>query len=267
MKRKESLIPAFIIFFIIALLFFVFSESRVVTGVAQITHTIFNPITDIFLNFGNRESNQIAQLKKEKTALLQKLVEYKEVQKENNALRDQFETTNPRSLDLIPAKIIGAPAFIPGVNKPEVIILNRGSDDGVRVNQGVIVANNLIGIVKTVTPYASKVFLTTHPSVSFKVKTVAEKDQEKNALGLLKGQGSNTMVMDSILLSESVNPKDTVVTFGDMTEDGYGIPPDIIVGSVTAVDKKPSAVFQKADVSSIIDVSTHSTVFIIKRIQ
>jgi len=45
---------------------------------------------------------------------------------DNKALRDQFQTENPKSTNLIEADIIGAPGFIPGISIPETLVLNRG---------------------------------------------------------------------------------------------------------------------------------------------
>lgn len=70
------------------------------------------------------------------------------------------------------------------------------------------------------------------------------------------------MILDNVLLSETLKVGDVVLTNGDIDQNGKGLPPDLIVGKITSVDKNPSALFQKADVVSFVDFSKLSTLFV-----
>jgi cell shape-determining protein MreC len=54
-----------------------------------------------------------------------------------------------------------------------------------------------------------------------------------------------------------------VLTNGDVGLNGSGFPPDLIVGKITSIEKKPSALFQKAEVESFLDFSKITAVFVI----
>jgi cell shape-determining protein MreC len=53
------------------------------------------------------------------------------------------------------------------------------------------------------------------------------------------------------------------LTNGDITLSGSGFPPDLVVGKITSVEKKPSSLFQKAEVESFINFSKITAVFVI----
>ena len=67
-----------------------------------------------FSNFGNNFSDKnLEKLQEENIALRKKIIDQSLLQKENNALRDQFKTTYPKPYNLLPASVIGNPGFIP----------------------------------------------------------------------------------------------------------------------------------------------------------
>jgi rod shape-determining protein MreC len=67
----------------------------------------------------------------------------------------------------------------------------------------------------------------------------------------------------NVVLSEKLEKDDLVRTKGDVDERGQGFPPDLIVGKIISVNKQPSALFQSAEVKSLVDFSRLSTVFVI----
>ncbi|HZJ18567.1 MAG TPA: rod shape-determining protein MreC, partial [Patescibacteria group bacterium] len=69
--------------------------------------------------------------------------------------------------------------------------------------------------------------------------------------------------LDNVLLSENLKKGDIILTKGDIDQEENGYPPDLIIGKIISVDKSPSALFQKADVVSLVDLSKLTTVFII----
>ena len=89
------------------------------------------------------------------------------------------------------------------------------------------------------------------------------KHDSQFAQGLIKGQGNGQIVLDNVLLSEKIENGDLVVTGGTKDIEGIGLPPDLVIGKIYALQKNPSALFQKAEVKSFIDSVQLSTLFII----
>jgi rod shape-determining protein MreC len=171
-------------------------------------------------------------------------------------LRDQFETTQISAPDLLPAQIIGSPKSLP-TEIPTTFVLDKGSRDGVKLGQTVVYKNNLVGKIVAVSQKLSTMIVVSNSSF-----VTAGKTAKSEAIGVIKGKGGDDITLDTVLLSEDLKTSDVVVTKGDINNKGEGVPPNLIVGKITSVDKKPSALFQSASVKSLLSFSKLSTVFI-----
>ena len=186
--------------------------------------------------------------------MLKKIAESEKLKRENAALSDQFQTSYPRSTKLLKADIIGAPGFVPGVSVPLNLILSKGSKDNLKIGQVVVIENNLIGEIVSVSENLAKVNTLNSPSSSFTART------ENGAAGIVKG--GTTMTLENVLLSENIKMGELVLTKGDVDLNGIGIPADLVVGKITSVEKNPSDLFQKAKIESFVDFTKLSTVFV-----
>ena len=251
---------AFFLFFFIALFIFLLSSFGVVR--ISFLEKLFSPIQSTAYSLFHKlpfvaDDQSLKKLQDENINLAKRLLDQKKLQSENEALRDQFETSNPISQNLLHAKIVGAPSFIPGISFPTVFIIDKGLKDGVKNNQAVVFKDTLIGRVEKTAKYLSKVILLSNPSFSFTAKT------ERGALGVIKGEGNGEITLDNVLLSEDLKKDDFVYTRGDLDDEGIGIPEDLIIGKIESIEKEPSALFQKAKVRSMIDFTKLFDVFIV----
>lgn len=256
MKRK-SLFIVFIVCCVLASIFFIIGKNNnVVGGFFQVA---FSPLSHIIFSSSKHiVSNSNAFIQQETVAtFLQKVTNEKKLQDENIALRDQFQTQSPSSKTLLPAVIIGAPGFIPNVSFPEYLVLDKGSNDNVHMGSVVVYKNIALGKIAQVSPTSSQVSLISNKSSSFPIKTVTT-----NALGVARGQANSDMTIDNVLLSDTLKKDDMVVTYGDVDMHGNGYPPDLLVGKIATVEKNPSALFQKASLQNIIDITKLTTVFV-----
>lgn len=204
-----------------------------------------------------KDTSQIAQLKAENNLLYQRLVNEKKLEADNAALRDQFANTPVSAQTLLPAHIVSAPGFIPGISLPEYLVIDKGSADAVREGQIAIYKNIAVGIIMHTTKHFSKVTLTTNTVTSIPVKTMTT-----NARGVIKGLGDGTFLVDNVVASDHLEKNDVVVTLGNQKSDGSAYPPGLIIGKINSVQKIPSALFQRASVTSIIDITVLPMVFI-----
>lgn len=248
MKKRTDVIPVFGGFFLLSLLIFFFLHKPIAGFLQHITvpiqRTVFGSIHKRSVN-----KSEVEQLKDENNRLSAELAKQKEVEKENKALRDQFQTTAISSQKLLPAKIVGM--------ENDVIIIDKGEQEGVKVGNPIVVKNNLIGRVAKLSPHVSIVYGISHTDTSLTAKTL-----KTGVTGIIKGTGS-VLILDNVVLSDKLEKGDTVVTKGDVDASGRGFPPSLVIGKITSVNKRASALFQVAEVKSLVDISKLETVFII----
>src|SRR5581483_4103851 len=257
MRRRESIVLTFLFLVVAFVLLLLLSKIPIFSPLRSVSERVLNPVQSFFLNaasapFGIFQNSSLKNLKQENQRLSLKLLEMSKLQEENQALSDQFKTENSQNTNLLPAEIVGMPRFVPGVTLPDQIVLGRGSGDSVKVGQAVIFKNIFLGKIVAVSKSRSLATLVSDKSSTFTASTL-----ETSALGVVRGTGDGEMILDNVLLS------DTLKTKGDLDNFGIGIPPDLLVGKIVSIDKKASNLFQSAKIKSLLDITRLSTVFIV----
>lgn len=265
MQKKEKLFFNFFVIFGITIILFGLFRAKFFTPVSAFLESIFTPVErevtslSFFLHRDDTGS-QIKKLEAKNKELLQKLAGMERLQKDLQALRDQFQTSFPNSQSLLPANIVGAPSFIPGFNQPEILIIDKGRKDSIYKGEAVVVKGNLVGKVVEVSEDLSKVSLIWNTD-----SLITAKISRTNVLGVIKGKGGGEMLLDNVLLSDDIKVSDMLESRGDLNNSGQGIPAGLIIGQIVSIDKKPSALFQTAKVKSLLDLQKASLVFVITK--
>ncbi|RUM92346.1 MAG: rod shape-determining protein MreC [Thiomicrospira sp.] len=98
--------------------------------------------------------------------------------------------------------------------------LNKGSLDGVKINQTVIDAKGLIGQITSLTPSSSRVQLITDPDIQVPVRI-----QRTGQRGILNGLGHNQLSLMFIPNSSSIKEGDLLETsgLGDVFPEGHPV--------------------------------------------
>ncbi len=264
MHQKNNLLSYFLLFLFLSLVIIFISKMGLLKPVDSLTKEVLAPFQALSYSAyakltGFATNSEVKSLQAQNFALTEKIVNQTKLIEDNKALRDQFQTENPKSPTLIEANVIGAPGFIPGISAPEFLVLDRGENDGIKVGQAVVYQDNLVGrIIKTSSSLAS-VMLISNFSSSFTAKTAST-----DALGVVKGQGGGGLFLDNVVLSDSLQKGDLVLTKGDFdSQTMVGVPPDLVVGQIESVSKFPSDLFQEAKLNSKINFSKLSKVFVI----
>lgn len=216
----------------------------------NITAFIFQPVTH------SSKNAEIEKLQKENAKLLSQLAQLEKLKRENNALSDQFAIQNPKSELLIPATIIGRFGDIAQDKTPYTIILNKGSDDGVAVGQGVVVDNVVVGKIKQVSINRSYLMPLFDEDIRISGKTASSS-------GIVRGDGSGSIIFGNVTLKDTLKVGDLVVTSEDVVGE-KGFLPDLAIGTIQSIEKKSSDLFQSAKLKSPIDIAKVETVFIIQ---
>lgn len=257
MQKKGNFLYVFIILIIISVLLFALSKTSFLDAPKSLVQLAFSPVQSAFFNL-THFNQKISQSKEQNIVNIAKLADINKLEADNKALRDQFETGNQINPKLIPAQIIGEPAFIPGFSYPETYIINEGKQNGIREGDAVLYKNTVVGKISKVYDSSSVVMLITNSSSSFTAKTMSG-----SISGIINGQGGGVIIFDNVLLSENLKIGDLVLTKGDINTNGVGFPPDLVIGKIKSVNKNPSALFQKAEIESPLDFEKLSLVFVL----
>lgn len=185
-------------------------------------------------------SGQLALVLSENADLRKKL-------SEAQAFLSQEKTLSGEVFNLIPARPIGFSRFL---------IIDKGSDDGIKLNQAVVFKDNFIGLIKEVDPKKSKVILASDPDSRLSAFSQSDAGRAK---GVLMGQFGSEMLLDKILHEEPVAVNNLVYSAGQELE----IPRGLILGQVTEVIEKETQVFKQAKAKAVFDIGDLDVVFIV----
>lgn len=184
---------------------------------------------------------QLSQLLSENAGLRTKLAE-------TESLVDQYNKLSPRTYDLLPARPWQTGRFL---------IIDKGANEGVIVDQAVVFGDNYVGTVKLVSPESAKVSLPQDPDSKIAVYSRAEGGRAK---GVLVGQFGSEMLMDKILHQEVISVGDLVYSEGIEGK----LPKGLIVGRVSEVLERPNEIFKQAKVTPIFTLEDLDVVFVIR---
>jgi len=247
------MILPFLIFFVLSGSIFFFSQRGLLQNLSAFSEQMILPVQRFgFTIFPKQQVTSEEKLRVENARLLTQLTRQQEIEKENKALRDQFETANPAPQHVVPAKVIGQ-------EEDGVLIFDKGEHDGIKKGQIVVVKNNLVGIVDLVSAYRCRVLLITNKKVSFTAQTTMARSQ-----GIVHGNGGEEIVFDKVVLSDKLENEAVVVTKGDMSVSGEGLPPGLIVGKIVSIKRQASNLFQSAEVMSFVDFEKLEIGFIVQ---
>src|SRR5579883_802475 len=111
MRKTNIAYPLIAVLLGISLLFFFLSRQGLFNSV-PLVNTMFSPLQKALVTTTQQfSSSSESQLKKENTDVIKQLSDYKKLQQDNAALRDQFQSTKIPSGHLLPSHVVGAPGL------------------------------------------------------------------------------------------------------------------------------------------------------------
>ena len=134
------------------------------------------------------------------------------------------------------------------------VIINVGSNDGIRRGMPVVTNQGLVGRVDAVIADASRVQLVTDPAAAVNVRL-----QNADTDALLVGSVTGDLSLEMISQDVDVQEGDVVLTSGL----GGDYPPDLLVGQLINLRKRDYELFQEAAVQSTVDFSRLEIVLVI----
>ena len=192
-----------------------------------------------------------SDLEAEVARLQTQIIQLQEQLSETNVLSAlvDFARANPENRYQAAAVIARDPSpFL------QYVIINRGSDDGMRRGMPVVTQKGLIGRIAAVTAGAARVQLITDPSSTVNVRL-----EPSGAQAILQGQLTGEIILDMIPQGANIQPGDLVLTSGQ----GGGYPPNILIGQVSSIRSRDQDIFQRASVQTVTAFSQINIVLII----
>ena len=188
--------------------------------------------------------NDLARLQAQVVQLQQQVAETQAL-----AALVNFSRSNPES-SYTAASVIGRDPspFL------HYIIIDKGSNDGLRRGMPVVTDQGLVGRVDAVISSAARVQLITDAASVINVR-LEKTGREAQLIGTISGG----LALDLIPQDVVIGPGDVVLTSGL----GGGYPTDLIVGQVLTVRKQDSDLFQQATIQPVVDFAQLKIVLII----
>lgn len=191
------------------------------------------------------------RLKSQRDALLREVVGAEAARRENFQLRELLKLDRDVGLSgyrPLTARVIS--------RSPTVwyatINIDRGSSDGVQVDQAVLSGAGLVGRISQVTSHSAQVtFITDHSSA------VSAKINENGALGLVKPTvgDPDDLLLDFISRSTQIRRGQRVVTAGSRSSRLESLyPPGIPIGWVVRVDRSELDLYQRVHIKPYADL-------------
>ncbi len=238
----------FIIFFSISI-FLLFTNN---SYHRYLNNKAFNELRGVSLSKFNSLS-QYVSLKEKNKLLSEENVRIKNLLSKFGS-GDLRKITNEDNFYLFKsARVINNSVF----KRNNFLTLDKGSKDSIKVGQGVIINDGIVGIVKSVSKNYSLVI-----SILHKKTNVSIKFKKNNYVGSLSWDGFNYMQgeVKDVMNHIEISIGDTIVT------SGYGtiFPRDINVGVVSKIKNRDNSGYQKIKIRFLKDLNTVDYVYIVE---
>lgn len=244
------------------------STGQIISAVQNAVVTVTKPVMKLSAGISNAVSGicdrtvniddimaENEEMKEEIARLRKKLSDYNKIRAENKEYKKILGIEDKISeYDISTARVIGRD----GMSSFWSFTVDRGSRDGIEINDVVFSAEGVIGVVTDTGTNFAKVSTIASPAVSVGCFVGDERD-----IAILSGDyavGTEPRCIAQYL------PKGTKVKEGDIvTTSGFGsvFPPDLTVGTVESVDIDSSGNYIVASVKPCADVANSKIVFII----
>lgn len=209
-------------------------------GVSTVQNTFF--LWDV------RDDNQ--QWVEENRRLQSAIAELKEAELENVRLRKLLTFKDKQKLKTIAARVVGKDVS----SDFRAIRIDRGEKDGVQKNMAVLTHEGIVGrILRTTATHSDIVTIVDLYSA---VDAIVERSR---ARGIVEGKTDDLCQLRFALRTDDIQPGDVLISSGL----GGIFPKNVLVGSVTRVDRKAFGISQEVEVKPSVDFSRLEEVMIV----
>ena len=194
--------------------------------------------------------NQSKALRKRLEDLNWELHQYKEERLENQRLRRLLDFKTRVATPMIPAQVVARDPS----EWFETLIIDKGSDAGVRKDMAVVAHSGVVGRVIGASAHYSKVLLILDRNSAVNVIL-----QTSRARGILSGRGEELCSLSYVSPSVHTGKGEPVIASG---LSGV-FPKGLLLGTVESVEHRPGDLFQRITVKPAVNFSTLEEVMVI----
>lgn len=251
--KKKTLISSFIlVFLLLSLSSFIPSIRRPLLNIFRYPLTVLTLIRKEIggLIFYHRNLVQSEKLKEEVDLLRKKLNDTTEVYLENIRLKELLRFKTDAPYKVIAARVIGRDPS----NWSSAVIIDKGSDSGIKKGFVSITFLGLVGRVIEVSSSTSKIILLSDSTLC--VSAIIQRSRQE---GLVCGSLGGSLIMKYLPKESDIRVNDTVVSSG-LTEM---YPKGLLIGTVTNIGEEFSGLSRYAVVKPAVDFSSLEEVLVI----
>ena len=233
--------------------------GTVVTPIVNVSSKISNTVGGFFNMFLNAKDieEENKKLKAEISELYKKSSDFEKYKSENEQLKKALEIKELRpDFEMQSAAVIGRDNEF----NFYTFTVNKGSLNGIKVNNPVITNEGLVGIISHVAPTYSVVTTVLSPDVNIGIYNA-----RTMSTGVVGGSADLAVNGNTKL---KLLPRNTTLQKGDIIEtsgDGGVYPEGIILGTIQTLKAENSGVSMYGVIKPVVDVTEVSDVVIIKK--
>ena len=207
--------------------YFLVVESQ--AFLTSLQSSVSNQIKKYFFLLGLRKENK--RLKEENQKLLIQQQTFKNLLKENERLREIVNFPLKKKMKTLATQVISYDFLA----SKELLIVNKGSKDGVKPYMGVLHPKGVLGFVFRVSPNSSQIITLKHPLASVKVR-----NQRTRTIGLLLSSAGQTQLHFWNEQSQASDAQSQLFKDGDVfvTVKSHSFPAGLLVGEISSLSLK-----------------------------
>ncbi len=217
--------------------------------------TLISPIGQFFsdlLNLNNTRE-RIDELEKENQELKAQVIFNKDIEGELKQLKGVLDLAGKARFKTVSARVIskGGTATI-----SESIVIDQGSNAGIRRDMTVIAASGLVGVVKSTTANASVVMLMSDPAFRVGVRVAGSQ-----FMGVLSGEGQNRFSLQMLSAAADISVGDVLLSRGSSGDAPFV--PGVPVGKIVFVENAIGQLTKQARVESFVNLNSIGVVSVV----
>jgi rod shape-determining protein MreC len=217
--------------------------------------SLISPIGQFFSDLFNLNNTRerIDELEKENQELKAQVIFNKDIEGELKQLKGVLDLAGKARFKTVSARVIskGGTATI-----SESIVIDQGSNAGIRRDMTVIAASGLVGVVKSTTANASVVMLMSDPAFRVGVRVAGSQ-----FMGVLSGEGQNRFSLQMLSAAADISVGDVLLSRGSSGDAPFV--PGVPVGKIVFVENATGQLTKQARVESFVNLNSIGVVSVV----
>lgn len=229
--------------------------QSVLAPVERLANNLFSPVGDFFSEVSNlgRSKAKIEKLEEENQELKSQVIFNGNTLAQLESLKGVLDLAGKARYKTVSARVISKGAT---GTFSETIVLDIGSDSGVRRDMTVIAAGGLVGVVKSTTASSSIVLLMNDPSFRIGVRVAGKQD-----MGILLGQGDKNYSLQMLSATSAISVGDVLLARGSSGDKPFV--PGVPVGRISYVENTVGQLTKEGRVDGFVDLNSLSVVSVV----